>query len=204
MNRREHWESVYATRGLHDVSWFEAVPVTSLRMIEDVGISPATCVLDVGGGDSRLADELLRRGLSCLTILDISAAALARARVRLGDAAAAVHWIHADVAGPWSPPTVDVWHDRAVFHFLTDAAARRAYVAHLNAAVRPGGAAIIATFAPDGPETCSGLPVARYSPASLSAELGDAFALVEARPHTHETPWRSVQSFQYSRFRRRA
>ena len=202
MDRRQHWNSVYTTKGERDVSWFEPSPEISLQMIDAAGLSPDACVLDVGGGESRLVDALLARGVRCLGVLDISRDALLRAQARLGDRAADVAWIQADVTGMWSWKDVDVWHDRAVFHFLTERADRERYKDRLVEHVKPGGAVIIATFALDGPEKCSGLPVTRYSPETLAAELGHAFTLVESRPHTHNTPWGATQRFQYSRFTR--
>lgn len=202
MDRYAHWNSVYGTKQDRGVSWFEELPAVSLRMLDASGLTSASCVLDVGGGDSRLVDHLVARGLRCVAVLDVSSAALRRARERLGATAAVPAWIEADVTGTWSIDPVDIWHDRAVFHFLTDAADRARYRAHLERTLTPGGYAIIATFALDGPETCSGLPVARYSPETLQEELGPGFELVESVPWTHTTPWGSSQSFQYSRFRR--
>jgi SAM-dependent methyltransferase len=202
VSRASHWDTIYASKGEQDVSWFEAVPAVSLAMIEAAGLTSETCVLDVGGGQSRLVDALLARGLDCVTVLDLSREALHHAQARLGDAARTVRWISADVAGAWSIEPVDIWHDRAVFHFLTNEDDRAGYVAHLVNAVKANGSVIIATFAPDGPDRCSGLPVVRYSPQSLAAELGGTFSLVESRPHRHATPWGAAQSFQYSRFRR--
>lgn len=199
MNRRNHWNAVYATKGEHDVSWFETLPAVSLEMIEASGVNQHTCVLDVGGGDSRLIDNLAARGMDCLAVLDISRAALERARRRLGAAAAVPIWIESDVTSSWTLKPMDIWHDRAVFHFLVTADDRARYVSHLRDVLKPGGSAIIATFALDGPERCSGLPVQRYSPEMVAAELGQDFSLVEARPHQHHTPWGAVQSFQYSR-----
>jgi SAM-dependent methyltransferase len=147
-------------------------------------------------------DALVARGLRCLAILDISAAALARARVRLGPAGGVPTWIVADVTTDWSFEPVDIWHDRAVFHFLTDEKDRARYREHLRTGLKPGGTAIIATFALDGPEKCSGLTVARYSPETLAAELGQDFQLVSSSNHAHRTPSGATQSFQYSRFTR--
>jgi trans-aconitate methyltransferase len=200
MRHQQHWNTVYSTRAEQDVSWFELLPEMSLRMLDAAGLTPDTCVLDVGGGDSRLVDHLAARGLDCLAVLDVSSAALARARGRLGESAAIPTWIEADVAGEWSLQPMDVWHDRAVFHFLVSREDRRRYRQHLLATLKPGGAAIVATFAPDGPRTCSGLPVERYSAAGLAAELGGELHLVEALPHTHTTPRGTMQSFNYCRF----
>jgi len=157
-------------------------------------------VIDVGGGDSRLVDHLISRGLRCLAVLDVSAAALARVRARLIERADCVRWIEADVAGPWTPFPVDIWHDRAVFHFLTEAEDRARYVARLREAVTRGGTVIIGTFALDGPERCSGLRVCRYDAAGVGAELGEGFTLVETVADAHRTPTGAVQHFCYSRF----
>jgi SAM-dependent methyltransferase len=202
MDRQAHWQRVYTTKGEHDVSWFEAVPSVSLRLMDAAGLTRETCVLDVGGGDSHLVDELSARGLDCLAVLDVSPTALDRVRARLSAATCAPIWIASDVTGEWSLKPMDIWHDRAVFHFLTDAGDRRRYISRLRDTLKPGGTAIIATFALDGPETCSGLPVSRYSPETLAAELGGEFRLIEALPHIHTTPWGTTQSFQYSRFER--
>jgi SAM-dependent methyltransferase len=161
-------------------------------------------MIDIGGGDSRLVDFVLGQGAGCLCVLDISGAALQRARERLGEAARRVNWIEADVTGDWHVPAVDVWHDRAVFHFLTAANDRARYVAHLRTALRPGGSAIIATFAPEGPERCSGLVCMRYSPNALQDELGEGFRLEEWVREHHETPFGTIQQFGYHRFIRTA
>jgi trans-aconitate methyltransferase len=202
MERKQHWETVYASKGERGMSWYEALPAVSVRMIEAAGLTPETCVIDVGGGDSRLVDVLVARGLDCLAVLDLSGAALHRAQARLGDAAAALTWIEADVTADWSLKPMDIWHDRAVFHFLTSAEDRARYVSHLRNTLKDSGTAILATFALDGPETCSGLQVARYSRETLAAELGDEFRLVEAVPYEHRTPWDTIQPFLYARFTR--
>jgi trans-aconitate methyltransferase len=200
IERRRHWDSVYFNKGERDVSWFEASPAISLQLIEAAGLSTDSCVIDIGGGESRLIDVLVARGIHCVGVLDIAREALLRAQSRLGEKAANVAWILADVAGTWSWKDVDIWHDRAVFHFLTERSAREKYKERLCEHVKPGGTAIIATFAPDGPEKCSGLPVIRYSAATLAAELGSDFTLIEWRSHVHTTPWSAAQAFQYCRF----
>lgn len=202
MDRKAHWDTVYESRGDQDVSWFEPVPETSLRLLEASGIDTQSCIIDIGAGTSQLIDVLLARGLTCLTALDVSRAALHRAQARLGDAAAAVRWIEADVTGDWSIDPVDIWHDRAVFHFLTDATDRERYRTRLRRTLKVGGSAILATFAVDGPPKCSGLPVVRYSPESLLLELGDDFTLVASDRHEHQTPWKTVQPFLYARLTR--
>lgn len=200
MDRKAHWDRVYTTKASNRVSWFQLEPTVSLRFLERTGLTAATCVIDIGGGDSRLVDHLVARGLRCVTVLDVSAASLARARARLGERADRVRWIDADVTGPWTVPQVDIWHDRAVFHFMTEAEDRMRYVAHLRDVLKPGGTVIIGTFAPDGPERCSGLPVCRYDAAGIGAELGEGFTLVETVLDAHHTPAGTVQSFSYSRF----
>ena len=201
-SRRAHWEGVYTKKGENEVSWFQENPAPSLELIAQVGATPASAIIDIGGGASRLVDNLVERGFEDVTVLDLSEAALEAAKARLGDDAARVHWIVAD-ATAWEPlKAYDIWHDRAAFHFLTEDHDRAAYVARLERALKVGGYAIIATFALDGPERCSGLPVVRYDPASLGQTLGRAFQLMATRRHVHATPWGSDQSFQFSVFRR--
>jgi SAM-dependent methyltransferase len=202
MNRVDHWNHVFTNSADGQVSWFEALPAISLRLLEAAGLTRESCVLDVGAGDSRLVDHLAARGLDCLAVLDVSGAALERARNRMGAASSVPTWIEADVTGAWTLRPMDIWHDRATYHFLTRAEDRAAYRTRLLQTLTPRGAVIIATFAPDGPETCSGLPVVRYSPQGLADELGPELELVESLRHEHMTPWHSRQSFQYSRFQR--
>ncbi len=206
VGRKSHWENVYATKGERDVSWFQENPAPSLELIALAGLSDGASIIDVGGGASRLVDVLAERNLGQITVLDLSAAALDAAKTRLeqrlGDKAAAVQWIAADIT-TWEPTrTYDLWHDRAAFHFLTDPADRSAYVGRLKKALKRGGHVIIGTFALDGPEKCSGLPIVRYDAAALSAVLGDEFSLIDSRRHDHATPWGAVQRFQFSTFRR--
>ena len=203
MSLQDHWNAVYGTKGERDVSWFEASPSVSLEMLNAAGLAEDTCLIDIGGGDSRLVDALVAKGLDCLAVLDVSGVALRRAQERLGPAAAALVWIEADVTADWHSKPVDIWHDRAVFHFLTDAADRARYRTHLRETLKPGGSAVIATFAAHGPQTCSGLPVARYGPSELAAEFRDDLELVETRAHDHRTPWGAIQPFLYARFTRR-
>ena len=201
-DRSTHWDHVYATKGETEVSWYQDSPAISLAMIRAAGSDRDTAIIDIGGGASRLVDSLLQDGYRDVAVLDLSANALDAAKKRIGQAASTVDWIVAD-ATTWRPTrTYDVWHDRAAFHFLTDPRDRAAYVQRLRSALKPGGHVIIATFAPDGPEKCSGLPVKRHDSASLAAELGRDFELIETRSETHHTPWNSTQAFQFSRFRR--
>jgi len=204
-SRQAHWQQVYTTKGENEVSWFQDNPSPSLDMIARTVAGVDARIIDIGGGAARLVDALLDKGFHNVAVLDLSEAALAAAKARLGERAGAVRWIVAD-ATAWrpEPAAYDVWHDRAAFHFLTEEADRAAYVARLTEGVKPGGFAIIATFALDGPERCSGLPVARYDARNLAAEIGEAFEFVATRSHDHKTPWGAEQRFQFSLFRRRA
>jgi trans-aconitate methyltransferase len=198
-----HWDAAYGERAEEALTWFQARPEPSLSLIAQHA-APGAAVLDVGGGAARLADALLQAGYSDLTVLDLSRVALAAAQARLGERAGAVQWIRADVT-EWGPQRAyDLWHDRAVFHFLAEEAERAAYVRTLLAALKPGGVVIISTFAPDGPEACSGLPVRRYSPQTLAETLQalapGAFQPIGAQAHAHETPTGRSQSFQASLF----
>jgi SAM-dependent methyltransferase len=201
-DRQAHWQNVYATKAEKEVSWFQENPGPSLDLIAATGIRGGADIIDIGGGASRLVDSLLDGGFHPITILDLSAKALEAAKMRLGPRADGVDWIAADVT-TWEPSrNYDLWHDRAAFHFLTEPADREAYVARLKQAVRAGGHVIIATFASDGPERCSGLPIVRYDPETLARTLGPGFELVESRRHDHVTPGGNTQRFQFSRFLR--
>ena len=202
MQRQEHWNAVYDTRQEQQVSWFEELPALSLRMMESAGLTADTCVVDVGGGCSRLVDQLVARNLRCLAVLDVSGSALRHAKARLGDAASVPTWIEADITADWALQPMDIWHDRAVFHFLTDPEDRNRYRSRLLATLKQGGTAIVATFALHGPPKCSGLAVERYSAETLAAEFAPALQLVESVPHAHKTPSGAAQDFVYCRFRR--
>jgi 2-polyprenyl-3-methyl-5-hydroxy-6-metoxy-1,4-benzoquinol methylase len=202
-SRGAHWENVYRTKGEREVSWFQESPSASLDLIRSVDTTRHSAIVDIGGGASRLVDALVEEGYNAVTVLDLSESALAAAKARLGQSAAGVTWIAADVV-KWTPPhRYDVWHDRAAFHFLTDAAEQAAYAERLREALRPGGHAVIATFALDGPERCSGLPVVRHDAASLGEILGSELDLVQTLRHDHHTPMGSMQRFQFSVFRHR-
>lgn len=198
-DRRAHWDQTYAAKDDTQVSWYQPNPDRSLALIKSVG---AASVIDVGAGASRLTDALLAQGYADLTALDISPVALQRIKTRLGGLARNVTWITADIT-QWHPArTWDVWHDRAVFHFLTDPTAQDAYIAALKEATVMGSTVIMATFALDGPERCSGLPVQRYSPNTLAARLGPAFQLYADGAERHSTPFGTTQAFTYAAFRR--
>jgi SAM-dependent methyltransferase len=199
---REHWQQMYSTRQEQKLSWFEEAPGVSLELLLTPQLDTGAQVLDVGGGASRLVDALLDRGFNRPSVLDISEAALEKSKLRLAGRASQVHWIVADIT-TWEPDrTYRAWHDRAVFHFLTTEEQRLAYRAVLEKTVAPGGIVVMGTFALDGPERCSCLPVQRYSPESLAAELGRSFSLTTVRMVDHVTPAGKTQRFQFSRFAR--
>ncbi|MBR1161593.1 class I SAM-dependent methyltransferase [Bradyrhizobium elkanii] len=202
-DRQSHWQTVYLTKGEQQVSWSQADPQPSLHLIESVASGRDASIVDIGSGASRLVDALLASGFHDVTLLDLSEAALANARERIGAAGDAVRWIVGD-ATVWQPQQAfDIWHDRAAFHFLVEEPDRAAYLDRLHRGVKAGGHAVIGTFALDGPEKCSGLPVQRYDPATLSGTIGPAFELIAHEAHRHVTPWGATQSFQFSVLRRK-
>ncbi|MBX9929852.1 MAG: class I SAM-dependent methyltransferase [Gemmatimonadaceae bacterium] len=205
MDRRDHWEHVYHTKRPDQVSWFQAEARLSQALIARVAPDRLTRIIDIGAGASTLVDGLVTSGYRNVAVLDISAAALRIAKDRLAAAAASVTWIASDVlSANFVPGQLDVWHDRAVFHFLTDAGDRARYIAQVRSAVRAGGFVLVATFADDGPTRCSGLDVARYAPSELHREFGDAFALIESHRELHTTPTGAQQAFTYCLCRVRA
>lgn len=197
----DHWQKVYTSKAETEVSWYQSRPDTSLELIAAHAPDRATPVIDIGGGASTLAVHLLDAGYRDVTVLDISEAGIARSRANASGRSGA-HFIVADVTA-WTPDRRwGVWHDRAAFHFLTDPASQDAYIAALMAATAPGLVAIVATFALGGPEKCSGLPVERYGPETLAAQLGPAFDLVEGRREDHRTPRGAIQRFAWTVLRR--
>ncbi len=200
---KRHWEHVYQTRHADQVSWFQEHAELSLQFIRSTGVAKDGHIMDVGGGASTLVDDLLREGYCNLTVLDISAAALHAAQQRLGGNAAKVRWMEADITQIQLPEaSVDVWHDRAVFHFLTSPGERQRYVQNVQRTVKPGGHVIVATFAEDGPLQCSGLDIMRYCPDTLHGEFGKAFDLVNSTDEMHHTPSGTDQHFIYCYCRR--
>jgi len=201
MDWKSHWESVYTAKEASDVSWFQEHPTRSLELIR--AVAPENCrFIDIGGGASVLVDHLLELGFIAPTVLDLSGEALARARARLGDRAGRVHWIEADVTTATELGEFEVWHDRAVFHFLTESGDRQKYVELAKRTVPLGGHVVIATFGLEGPPRCSGLDVCRYDAFSLAREFGAGFSLVRSADEMHRTPWGSTQVFTYAVFRR--
>jgi ubiquinone/menaquinone biosynthesis C-methylase UbiE len=203
MNTKTHWEHIYETKAPTQVSWYQEHAKFSLQYIQNTGIRKTDHIIDVGGGASNLVDDLIAYGFQKISVLDVSGAALQLARQRLGAHAVDVNWIEADITQADLPyQAYDVWHDRAVFHFLTQSADRQHYIDIVQHAVRKGGHVIVATFAPDGPERCSGLEVVRYSPESLYGEFGDDFELIDSTHQTHQTPFGTEQKFIYCYCRR--
>jgi ubiquinone/menaquinone biosynthesis C-methylase UbiE len=202
MTRKAHWDAVYASKSDDQVSWFQAEPELSLRMVRDTGLGAGARILDVGGGASRLVDRLLEDGHTTVGVIDVAENGLRKCRNRLGSDAESVEWILSDVI-TWVPSERwDVWHDRAVFHFLVDERDRSRYLHVLKRALASSGHVILATFGPDGPERCSGLPTVRYSVNTMRETLGSGFELEDSQIEEHRTPSGSTQQFLYCRFQR--
>jgi ubiquinone/menaquinone biosynthesis C-methylase UbiE len=200
---KAHWEDVHASRAPTELSWYQSRPTRSLELMEQFGSEPSTAFIDVGGGASTLVDALLDRGLRSVTVLDISHAALEHAKARLGPRAARVTWVEADITRiELGSNAYDVWHDRALFHFLTDRLERQRYVDAAARAIRPGGIALIVTFALHGPPRCSGIDVVRYSPELLAREFGTRFSFERSEDELHRTPSGGTQAFTYTVLRR--
>ncbi len=203
MVEKKHWETVYQSKAADAVSWYRPHLDTSLALIERVVPDRDAAIIDIGGGEATLVDDLLSRGYRQLSVLDISQAAIDGAIKRLGETADQVTWIAADIMQSSLPAAYfDLWHDRALFHFLTAADQRAAYVERLTRALKPGAHAVIATFGPQGPQKCSGLDTMRYDAESLHAELGSRFALIEHSIELHHTPFDTTQQFVYGLFKR--
>jgi ubiquinone/menaquinone biosynthesis C-methylase UbiE len=205
MQNKEHWEKVYTTKAPDSVSWFQPRAELSMRLIRDTGLGRDATIIDVGGGASTLVDDLLEDGYRAVTVLDLSGAALAETRHRLSDKGESVHWVEADITqAVFEPYSFDIWHDRAVFHFLTTDEDRKAYVKQVLRALKPGGHVIMATFGTNGPAQCSGLPVMRYAPEELHSEFGAAFTLLTHEEQVHHTPFGTDQQFIYCMCRKMA
>lgn len=204
MDRRSHWDSIYIARPTTSLAWYQPHLRLSLELLQGLGLPQDSPIIDIGGGDCTLVDDLIDLGYTNLTVLDVSGQALARSRERLAERAAQVTWLEVDVTLVDLPPAAfRAWHDRAVFHFLSDPLERGLYILALRKSLAPGGYLILASFALDGPQQCSDLPVIRYSPETLAAELGPHFKLLTSAGEIHRTPWGSEQRFQYSLFQHR-
>lgn len=202
MANKTHWETVYLTKATDTVSWFQPHATLSMQLIRETGITHEAAIVDVGGGASTLVDDLLTAGYTNISVLDLSSAALIVAQERLGSSYDRINWIEADITTVVLPQnTYQVWHDRAVFHFLTTKEDRLAYLDLVQKSMKAGGHVIIATFAEDGPTQCSGLPVIRYSVSALQAELGSRFTLLRSQEELHSTPFNTTQKFNYCYFR---
>ena len=199
-DRKAHWQSVYQKKSPLDVSWYQKEPTLSMELIRCTQVNSDEAIIDVGGGASVLVDYLCRGGFTNLAVLDISENALASARKRLGDSGKSIEWFEADITQFDAPHQFSIWHDRAVFHFLTDQADRKDYIKAMKHALKPGGHLIIAAFAIGGPEKCSGLEIVQYDKEKMTAELGEDFELVEERNEVHITPGNKEQEFTYFRF----
>jgi ubiquinone/menaquinone biosynthesis C-methylase UbiE len=201
---KTHWENMYQTKLSTEVSWYQGIPELSLQLIQKTGISSDDPIIEVGAGASTLVDCLLEKGFQQLTVLDIATAAMQHTQARLGDNAKKVQWIEADITQFQPPQQYQYWHDRAVFHFLTDAQDRKNYLQVLQTALRPKGYAMIATFAADGPEKCSGLNVMRYDTQRMGEALGNRLKLLEVHHESHVTPSGGEQKFIYFLFQNNA
>ena len=202
IDKPSYWNKVYETKGEADVSWFQKNPEPSLEFIRIYAPDRSATIIDIGGGASRLVDHLWADGFRNLTVLDVSSEAITIARHRIGKHGDSIKWIVSD-ATTWHPDDIyDLWHDRAVFHFLTESDDQSAYIRNLKRALKIGGYLVIGTFALDGPEKCSGLPVMRHSSLTLQNLLGSEFELIDSRTHDHQTPFQSTQNFQYCVFKR--
>jgi ubiquinone/menaquinone biosynthesis C-methylase UbiE len=200
---KTHWKNIYGQKKPSEVSWYKPHLDLSLRVLTSAGLNPSSRLIDVGAGASTLVDDLVKQGVKAITILDISGEALAVSKARLGQQADEVEWIEADITqAKLRKEYYDIWHDRAVFHFLTNVEDRCRYVAVLTEVLKPQGQLVMATFSLQGPPKCSGLDIVRYSPETLHAELGQGFRLVEALEEQHQTPFNTVQKFIYCRFQK--
>ncbi|WP_343634186.1 class I SAM-dependent methyltransferase [Fluviicola sp.] len=202
-NKKEHWENVYATKELHEVSWYQPKPETSLQFIEKANLSEDAKIIDVGGGDSFLLDHLLELGYTNITVVDISGKALERARKRLGEKADSVKWIEADVLDMELEDTYDLWHDRAVFHFVTDQKDIQKYISQLERYIRKEGTLVLGTFSENGPLKCSGIEIRQYSETSLDLVTGNSFEKTGCLTVDHQTPFDTRQNFIFCSFRKR-
>jgi ubiquinone/menaquinone biosynthesis C-methylase UbiE len=201
---KAHWDGVYGSKAPAELSWYQPKPTRSLELLDQLGVGPTTAVIDVGGGASTLVDALLDQHLGSITVLDISGTALELAKARLGPRNTSVKWIEADITrADLEAAAYDVWHDRAVFHFLIDGEDRRRYVAAASCALRPGGAAVIATFSRQGPSRCSGLDVIQYDSELLAREFGSEFVFERSLDDVHYTPSGGAQHFTFTVLRRR-
>ena len=202
-NTKSHWENVFATKNPNEVSWTQKYPKASVNYIESLGLSKTANIIDIGGGDSNLVDALLENGYENIWVLDISEFALEKAKLRLGEKADKVHWIVSDITEFSTDTKFDFWHDRAVFHFLTDKESINKYVALINNAVADNGNFLLGTFSENGPLKCSGLQIKQYSENAMKQTFKEAFEAVKCFTENHTTPFNTVQNFQFCGFKKK-
>lgn len=202
IERTKHWEKIYKTKGLNEVSWYQPTPVTSLTFIQELQVPITAKIIDIGGGDSLLADHLLDLDYQDITVLDISAEALERAKTRLGSRASKVKWIESDIVDFIPTEEYDLWHDRATFHFLVNEDEIEKYVETVNSGVKSGGYFVLGTFSGQGPEKCSGLYIKQYSEESMTARFNNTFEKLECKKSDHKTPFNTIQNFIFCSFRK--
>ena len=202
-DRKKHWENIYTTKQLNEVSWYQPQPVTAIRFVEKFNLPKKAKIIDIGGGDSFFADWLLENGYSDVTILDVSEAALERAKKRLGDNAGKVKWIVADASNFVAGEQYDFWYDRAAFHFLTEADEVANYISNATAAIADNGIAVVGTFSENGPLKCSGIPIRQYSQGELATQFENSFEKIECFNENHKTPFDTVQNFTFCSFRKK-
>lgn len=201
-DKKAHWEKIYQTKSLHEVSWFQPKPETSLNFFNEFKIAKDAKIIDIGGGDSLLVDHLLDLGYTDITVLDISEAALTKAKTRLGNKAGLVKWIEADAATFVSNVQYDFWHDRAAFHFLTSAQEIEHYLQTVQQSISPNGILVMGTFSEQGPTKCSGIQIKQYSEKSMSDLLTDFFEKIKCITVDHRTPFETIQQFIFCSFRK--
>lgn len=202
-NRKQHWENIYQTKELSEVSWYQPTPTTSLEFLQQFNMPADTKIIDIGGGDSFFADHLLALGYSYITVLDISEAALEKAKKRLGNNAAKIKWIVADAANFNPTEQYDFWHDRAAFHFLTQEEEIKNYINTISKTVKPNGIVVIGTFSENGPKKCSGIEIKQYNETSLNDLLKDDFEKINCITVDHKTPFDTIQNFIFCSFRKK-
>lgn len=202
MNRTKHWEDIYESKQLNEVSWYQSKPQTSLELIQGLAKNKNANIIDVGGGDGLLVDHLLKQGFQNITVLDISSKAIDRAKTRLGKMANQVKWIVSDVVNFKPNEKYDIWHDRAAFHFLTDSNDIKHYVKNAHSALKPDGKMIVGTFSTNGPTKCSGIEIQQFDEESMKHTFGQGFRSIDFSIHQHETPSKKIQEFIFGRFER--
>jgi 2-polyprenyl-3-methyl-5-hydroxy-6-metoxy-1,4-benzoquinol methylase len=202
-NQKQHWENVFINKEPNEVSWFQEYPKTSMEFLHLFDLSSTANIIDVGAGDSKFVDALLEKGFTNIWVLDISSAALEKAKKRLGAKADLVHWVVTDITEFEPPVQYDFWHDRAAFHFLTDDASIKKYVTITELGIRNNGYLILGTFSENGPLKCSGLEIKQYSAASMSGRFEKKFDRIRCIEETHTTPFSTKQNFLFCSFQKR-